>query len=754
MTKTNGASSRSESKRTETERVFRVSAEGLYESEQADTRTFAGTIGIATDDTERKQTENRQKLAFQVLELLNQSDEKCDVIRSILLLIKEFTGFEAVGIRLKDGDDYPYYETFGFSKDFVEKEQYLCTRDQTGELVRDLEGMSCLECMCGNIIRGRTDPNLPFFSKGGSFWTNSTTELLGSTTEKDRQARTRNLCNTEGYESVALIPLHSGKEIIGLLQLNDRQRDKLNPEMIRYFEGMGASIGISLKRKSIQNALQNSARQWESTFDAISDSICILDTEGKILRCNKAMTELAGKPFREIIGKRYWDLLYRTPETIEGKPFKYMTNIHQRESLVLPVNGKWLSIIADPLTDETGNCMGTVHIISDITEVRKLETRLRQSQKMEAIGTLAGGIAHDFNNILFPIIGYTEMSMDDLPEHSSVRKNLKEILHASLRAKDLVQQILSFSCQKDQEYKTFKVQYIIKEALKLLRSSIPATIEIIEKIDKNCNKILGDPSQIHQIIMNLCTNAYHAMEDTGGRLEVSLNERDIKSADFTGNIHLKPGRYLQLTISDTGNGIRHDLLERIFEPYFTTKKDGKGTGLGLSVVHGIVTNHRGDISVSSDPGKGSVFHIYLPVIDSFPEKVETGFPETVMHGKENILLVDDEEQNIRMVHLMLENMGYKVTSQTLAMQALEVFRSHSNQFDLVLTDMTMPHMTGLDLAGEIIQIRPDIPIILFTGFSEYINEEIIKKAGIREFFLTPVAKRDLAKTLRKVLDHG
>ncbi|MEA3358259.1 MAG: cache domain-containing protein [Thermodesulfobacteriota bacterium] len=383
-------------------------------------------------------------------------------------------------------------------------------------------------------------------------------------------------------------------------------------------------------------------------------------------------------------------------------------------------------------------------------EKKKLESQLRQAQKMEAIGTLAGGIAHDFNNILFPIIGYAEMGMIGVPEDSKIRKNFIGILNASKRAGDLVQQILTFSRQHEQELKPLAAQIVVREALRLIRSSIPSTIEIDQDIEKDYNLIMADPTQIHQIVMNLCTNAYHAMEETGGSLSVNLKEMDLTPEDLTG-LNMESGPYLCLTVSDTGTGMDSPTMERIFDPYFTTKEKGKGTGLGLAVVHGIVKGYGGDIRAYSEPKKGTSFHVYLPVIKTDNLASEIISDEPLQTGHEHILLIDDETQIIDMEKQMLEKLGYQVTALTSSIDALQAFKAAPDKFDLVITDMTMPNMTGDKLTGELKNIRPDIPVILCTGFSEKISKESAGALGVAGFLMKPVLMKDLARTVREAM---
>jgi CheY-like chemotaxis protein len=373
---------------------------------------------------------------------------------------------------------------------------------------------------------------------------------------------------------------------------------------------------------------------------------------------------------------------------------------------------------------------------------------------MEAIGTLAGGIAHDFNNVLYPIIGFTEMTMDLVPEDSLAKKNLDEILIAADRAKSLVQQILTFSRQQEYNPQPLRVQPILKEALKLMRSSMPTTISLIQDIDETCGPVLSDPSQIHQIIMNLCTNAYHAMKTQGGVLEVKLSEIDIAPGQSEKYGQLYPGLYVRLTVRDTGHGIDPLILERIFEPYFTTKPPGEGTGLGLALVHGIVKSFGGEIRVTSQSGQGTMFQIFLPrVMENEPETA-LNLLKCVPGQGERILVVDDEEQILDMIELMLQSLNYTVVTKSDSIEALEEFRKDPEFYDLVITDQTMPGLTGFELSKKILAIRKRTPIILCTGFSELVNEELVKAAGIRKYIMKPILKSQLSMLIRELLGEA
>jgi nitrogen-specific signal transduction histidine kinase len=397
-------------------------------------------------------------------------------------------------------------------------------------------------------------------------------------------------------------------------------------------------------------------------------------------------------------------------------------------------------------------------ITRDISERRKaeeekktLEHQLMQSQKMESMGTLAGGIAHDFNNILSAIIGYAELSKMHVPEESQARTYVEQVLSAGVRAKGLVQQILSFSRHSMQEMKPVLVSDVVKEALRLLRATIPTTVEMRADIE-DAGFVMSDPAKIHQIVMNLCTNASHAMDSDGGVLGVKLKRERLEGDARYQALELSPGDYLRITVSDTGHGMAPEIMERIFEPYFTTKERGRGTGLGLAVIHSIVKNHRGAVLCSSKPGKGTVFDVYLPELKmEAPVADPEGTPQ-LAKGTERILFVDDEEALADVGKIMLESLGYVVKATMSPLEALSLFSGTPSAFDLVMTDMTMPGMTGDQLAGRLMKIRPDIPVVLCTGFSERISPEKALDMGIREFIMKPLELKTLSHILRKVLD--
>ncbi len=518
-------------------------------------------------------------------------------------------------------------------------------------------------------------------------------------------------------------------------------------------------------QKLAEKLIRENEERYRTLVENIDLGIILVDTDHTIVMTNAAQCRFFNKPVGYFNGKKCFRefekreavcphcpgvraMITRCPEEVETEGVR-------DDGSRIPVK-----IRAFPVLRENGQASGFIEVVEDITEKKKaaeerekLQAHLHQAQKIQSIGTLAGGIAHDFNNVLYSIIGYTELAMDDVPEGSLAQKNLKEVLKGAMRAKDMVKQILTFSRKADTEKKPIKIQSIVKEALKLLRTSIPSTIDIRQDIDTDCGPVLADSTQIHQVVMNLATNAYQAMREKGGVLELILMEEEIRSDDSESYLDLHPGTYLKLTVSDTGHGMDNVVMEKIFEPYFSTKGPGEGTGMGLAVVHGIVKSHGGDIEVYSKLGEGTTFSVYLPLIETRPVEPKIISAEPAPTGTERILFVDDEEPIVFMAHQVLERLGYQVTPRTSSVEALEAFRAKPDEFDLVITDMTMPNMTGLELAPRLREIRPDIPIIICTGFSEMIDGDKAKSMGILGYVMKPITKEEIARIIRQVLDE-
>ncbi len=512
------------------------------------------------------------------------------------------------------------------------------------------------------------------------------------------------------------------------------------------------------KLEYARESLKRAKLDWEDAFATLNDTIIIQDEKGVIVRVNKPAQDISSEPLLKRLEENYRALLAESRRPNQDKDSE--DSVSRKglidKDLYLPESDTHLEIKSLPRLQPDSRFRGVVHVISDVTERmiteeerRKLESQLIQAQKMEAIGTLAGGIAHDFNNILSAIIGYTELGLLEVPRTSRIKSYLEQTFEAGKRAGELVKQILAFSRQTDVEIQQIRVASIIKETIKLLRSTLPSTIEIRQYIE-NTPMVMGDPTQIHQIVMNLCTNAYHAMQENGGVLTVTLRYREFVTALDLPVADMRPAKYVELIISDTGHGIPPENLNRIFDPYYTTKKRGKGTGLGLAVVHGIVKSYHGAVTVESQLDSGTIFRVFLPAIDS-DEQTLLADDGALPRGNERILLVDDESPLIDVERQLLERLGYSVTTQTKSREALRLFGKEPMNYDLVITDLTMPELTGDNLARELLKVRADIPIVLCTGFSEHLTEEKARALGIKEFVTKPLLMKDFALAVRRAL---
>ncbi len=561
----------------------------------------------------------------------------------------------------------------------------------------------------------------------------------------------------QGYASSVSVPLCCEGECIGALSIYAAESNAFNADEVNLLTELAGDLAqgitalrMKAERRRSQEALLASESRYKILFDNACDAIFVHNSEGQILNVNRIACVRLGYAREYLLKMHLKDI--HIPEDFESVSERFRTSGSQSRTVFETSHiCRDRRIIPTEISTAAIEYEGKPAILSfarDISE-RKLaeqekaglQDQLRQSQKMEAIGTLAGGIAHDFNNILFPIIGYTEMSMDRVPRDSSEHSWLEQVLKGANRAADLVRQILAFSRKTKHERKAIHIQPVIKEVLKLLRSSLPGSIEIRQKIDPNVSRVMADPTQIYQIIMNLCTNAYHAMRKDGGLLEVILSESDDDDKVI-------------LSVRDTGHGIDPLNMEKIFDPYFTTKEPGEGTGLGLSVAKGIAEDYGGRITVESELGKGTVFHIYFPRIQQLKDdKTDSLYSRPAAGGSnERILFVDDDSSVAFMAKEMLTSLGYHVTVYTRSEEAFEAFQKAPSDFDMVISDSNMPKLTGILLAEKVMKCRPDIPVVLCTGFSDTDIEEKAKSIGIREIIMKPVTCSLLAETIRKVMD--
>ena len=518
------------------------------------------------------------------------------------------------------------------------------------------------------------------------------------------------------------------------------------------------------EKKQAEENLRESEKIFRNIAETSRDVIFRVTTDGTFSYVSPSGEQVFGYSPQEFIGTHILSYPASFDYQASAQAFARAVNgsrvdlfefqAVRKDGALVPVE-----VSAAPITRD-GEIIGVQGIARDISERKEaerrqqeLEDQVRQAQKMEAIGTLAGGIAHDFNNILASIIGYTELASEEISEGTQLHQNLQEVLKGSYRARDLVRQILTFSRKAEEEKKPVQVKLMVKESLKLLRSTLPANIRI-EKSIASDSLVMCHPTQIHQIIMNLSTNAAHAMDPEGGTLRIEMADTYLDNAEAEGFHGMSPGGYLDLSISDTGAGMAQNIIPQIFDPYFTTKQKGSGTGLGLSVVHGIVSSLNGQISVNSEPGLGTRFRILLPRLTSASQPPQQNIQSPVTGGSERLLIVDDEPALADLLRQMLVQLGYGVTARTSSTEALELFRENSGAFDLVITDMMMPGMTGTVLAQQIRAIRSDIPIILCTGYSEQIDARTATSYGVSAYTLKPVVKQQLAGLVRRLLDNS
>jgi PAS domain S-box-containing protein len=495
-------------------------------------------------------------------------------------------------------------------------------------------------------------------------------------------------------------------------------------------------------------AVEQERHRLAAAVEQAGESIVIADSHGRITYVNPACERLGGYDSKE-------------PHVLLEKKAAMQAIVAQvarglvwvgRLGLTKKNGDRFMAeCTVSPIRTEQGKVVAYVSLLRDITMDLRLQDHLRQSQKMEAMGTLAGGIAHDFNNILGAIIGYAELAKMNAIRPGQYEGYLDLSLRACQRAKDLVQQILTFSRQAEQEKRPVDMVGLLKESFKLLRATLPSTMEMILHVHVPVAPVLADPTQLHQVVMNLCTNAAHAMRDQGGSLEVGLRGVEVGKGDLGQYPGLEPGPYIKLSVSDQGHGMTPEVAARIFDPFFTTKAPGEGTGLGLAVAHGIVTGCGGTIRVYSEPGMGATFHVMLPMLRESKEEPQAEEREPP-RGREHVLLVDDEEALVQILTRFLYDLGYRISAFTSPVEALKAFKESPHEFDLILSDLTMPNLTGVDLAQEVAAIRPGLPFLLCTGFSENITAERAKVLGIREVVLKPILRRPLAESVRRALD--
>jgi PAS domain S-box-containing protein len=978
-------------------------------------------LSVARDIRERKQAEAEKETTLYLLRALSRENGQRALIREVTALMRNWSGCEAVGVRLQEGDDYPYFETRGFPQKFVEAERHLCVPEGDADVLRDSRGNPVLECMCGNVIRGRFDPGLPFFTEQGSFWTNSTTDLLASTTQADRQARTRNRCNGEGYESVALVPLRCGGQTLGLLQFNDWRRGMFDERKIGALERLASNLAIGIlqrkaaealrenrrllndaerlaglgawswdiqrdvwelsenwralhgfsrsamttdelmsaahpddaeairrefekvksgqgnyqiqhriirqdngevrviqafgeprrgadgrikrivgaaldvtHRMSVEKALRSERDRAQKYLDVAGVIFVAINADEEVTLINRKGGEVLGYSQEEIVGKKWFDtfLPERGREQVKADFRRLMageiTAVQHYENPVINRQGEermiaWHNTV---LRDDKGGIVGTLSSGEDVTERRqaeeallrsekrlkeaqktgrigdveldvvsgsvywsdftfelyerdkrlglppyqevmslhhpddarrmeecvrraiehaepynldlrvqlpsgrtgyyhaigtpvveegrvvritgtvqditerklaeqeniRLEEQFHQAQKLESVGRLAGGIAHDLNNLLTPILGYSEMLLEDTGPSDPRIEPLEDILNAGKRARDLVRQLLAFSRRQVLEFKPVNLDSLLKNFEKLLRRTIREDVRMHLELGSSLPKIRGDTGQLEQVIMNLAVNAQDAMPG-GGDLVIQTSRTELNESDVHEGEGIPPGTYVLLTVKDTGQGMDAGTREHLFEPFFTTKEKDEGTGLGLATVYGIVKQHGGSIRVSSESGAGTTFRIFLPVLqEADPDRTRREEEARVQGGSETILLVEDNERVRRLIQAMMLKQGYTVLSASGGNEALELLSRLEEPLHLLVTDVIMPDMNGKQLYERVSSRFNEVKVLYISGYTD----NVIAQHGILDegvhLIQKPFSNKALSVKLREILD--
>ncbi len=727
-----------------------------------------GVVLVFRDQSQERGFEQEQEITIELLQILNRTSDLRTLMADVCELMRRLSGCEAVGIRYRDGDDYPYFYTRGFSADFIKAERNLCEYDSQGQCLRDSDGKPELECMCGNVIRGRFNPALPFFTVNGSFWTNSTSELLAGSSEADRQGRTRNRCNSQGYESVALIPLRHGSQNVGLLQLNDKRTGCFDARTIALYERLSSSIAVGFVQRQADEALRENETFIKAVMDNLPLGVAVnsIDPQVKFSYANAKFPQIYRiDPAGLQEPDKFWELVYPDPVfrrqirdrvledcasgdpermhwddvpiVREGEPTTYISAMNAPVSS----QGVMISLVWDT----------TARKLAEADKLR-LQDQLNQAQKMESVGRLAGGVAHDFNNMLSVILGHAELAMALVGAGHRVTEDLQEIQKAAQRSADLTRQLLAFARKQTIAPLVLDLNKTVGGMIKLLRRLIGEDIDLVWKPGESIWPVLMDPSQLDQILANLCVNARDAIQGVG-RVVIETSLASFQAGDCLPDGGTAAGDFVQLSVSDNGSGMSQEVLNRLFEPFFTTKEFGKGTGLGLATVFGTVRQNNGFIKVYSEPGLGTTFRIYLPRHQGRVDGAETtsgsdSIPDG--HG-ETILVIEDERAIQKMTRQMLVGLGYTVIDANSAQEAMTLIRDLATPFQLLITDVIMPQMNGKEFADRLQKLYPGLPVLFTSGYTA----DVIAHHGVLEdgvsFLQKPYSLAMLARKVHQIL---
>jgi len=733
----------------------------LYVEASTSVITYHGKpagLGYFRDISDRRLAEGRKELTNKILKALNSPRDIKTLTRDILHLLKEYVGAEAAGVRMRSGDDFPYLEAIGFPEGFIEEESLLpgCGVE-AGE--REGEGDFRLACLCGSVIGGGRNGFSPFFTERGSLWTNNASALIPAAGNGTDNVPSRGRCIREGYESMALVPLRSGDDIVGMLQFADKRPGLFTEENLQYLENMGSTIGIALLRKEAEDRIRASEENYRDIFENAMEGMFRRTPEGKLLSVNPALARMHGyaspeEMMLDVVGTGKITLfaheedLERHRELLksEGAVRGFAAEQNRKDGSTFLA-----SFTTRAVKDSGGRVIYYDGIVQDITDKRMLEEQLRQAQKMEAVGTLAGGVAHDFNNLLTVIMGFANLIQMKIGPDDVLRPYADQITASANKAADLTQSLLAFSRKQRISPEPHKINDVIRSTGKLLKRLLPEDIELTVELCNADPVARLDLTQIDQVLMNLATNARDAMPK-GGLLIIRTGEATLDETFRKAHGFGRPGKYVLLSVSDSGVGMDPQTMARIFEPFFTTKEVGKGTGLGLASVYGIVKQHEGYITVESDLRRGTTFDIYLPLVEHGSLK-EEGPTDAIRKGTETLLVVEDDPDVRKMMTKILQTHGYATLEAANGEEAVSVYREHEGAIDLVLLDVVMPGKNGKEVFDEIAALNPLVKVIFVSGYTG----EIVIDKGIQsekvDFLEKPLSVARLHAKVREVLDR-
>lgn len=708
-------------------------------------------VVLCDNITSRKREEIRKNATVELLRICNEAQRVDELLSRTAGFFRDLSGCEAIGIRLRCGDDYPYCEAIGISNAFIEAERGLCERDAQGMPLLDAEGRPVLRCLCGEVITGRCQGDASCSARGSYFTANGTVATEGYV---------RSRCHGEGYRSLALVPLHSHGERIGLFQFSDRRPGLVSAEKVALYEDLVDYIAISFSKLKADQALLEASQYNEQIIAGAQEGIIVYDRELRYQVWNPYMERFTGIKAEEILGRRPQEVLpflekagvvEKLARTLEGEESGSVDFPFSIEST--GVSG-WAVDTRAPLRNAQGEIIGAIATVRDITAERRLEEQLRQAQKMEAVGQLAGGVAHDFNNVLQVIMGYCSLLEVDPKLDEKQRGEVEQIMVSAERAAQLTKGLLAFSRNQVMEPKRVNLCDIVQHVQKFLVRIIGEDITLkTAPCPESALTVMADSGHIEQVLINLATNARDAMSK-GGTLTLKTESVQIEDGVESPFGHSEPGRYACIVMEDSGCGMDEETRGRIFEPFFTTKEVGKGTGLGMAIVYGIVKQHNGFVSVYSEPGQGTTFRVYLP-------QVNTGAPAGGARaelpppagGNETLLLAEDDAEVRKLLFTVLTKFGYRVIEAEDGQRAVELFAANRGAVALVVMDLIMPKKNGMEAGEEIARLKPGAKILYSSGYtSDFMERRGVSEQGI-QLIMKPVQPVELLRKVRELLDR-